>query len=269
MANNTPYTTPPEEGGYKHYPEKVEGRKIRARSESFKDYFSQPRIFWNSMTVIEKQNLIESLSYQIGRVEREFVRQQAVDLLVNVDREMACIVADNVGVDHPSGTNVPVSTSYPSLSIFHTPYYAYTQKVGVLIGNEFNGKELIDALNILKQHGVFVYIIGETLGSVTGADGTTLMVDKTFLTSSPYLLDSLLIVGGNAKNEAKFHQDILYYSKVAYKHYKPIGVATNAHSYFPTSQGNNLDGVVFAANNPNFGKEFVEAVAKQRFWSRI
>src|SRR5699024_2275059 len=156
MANNTPYTVPPEEGGYEHYHEKVEGRKIRARSESFKDYFTQPRIFWNSMTAIEKQHLIEALSYQIGRVEREFVRQQAVNLLVKVDREMACIVADNVGVKHPSGTNVPVSTSYPSLSIFTTPYYAYTQRVGVLIGDEFNSKEVLNVLNLLKQHGVFV-----------------------------------------------------------------------------------------------------------------
>src|SRR5699024_8776378 len=39
LANNTPYTTPPEEGGYEHYPTKVEGHIIRARSESFNDYF--------------------------------------------------------------------------------------------------------------------------------------------------------------------------------------------------------------------------------------
>src|SRR5699024_3500515 len=264
MANNTPYTVPPEEGGYEHYHEKVEGRKIRARSESFKDYFTQPRIFWNSMTAIEKQHLIEALSYQIGRVEREFVRQQAVNLLVKVDREMAYTVADNVGVDHPSGTNVPVSTSYPSLSIFSTPSYAYTQKVGVLIGNGFNGQEVTSVLNYLQQCGIFIDIVSETLGTVTGADGTTIEVNQTFLTTSPYLLDSIYIVGGSSKNDAKFYQDIMHYINVAYKHYKPIGVATNAQSYIPTSKGNNLAGVVFAANNPNFGKEFAESVAIQR-----
>ncbi|WP_010530246.1 DJ-1/PfpI family protein [Lentibacillus jeotgali] len=220
------------------------------------------------MTAVEKQHLIDALSYQIGRVERKFVREQAVNLLVNVDREMACIVAYNVGVDYPSGTNVPVSTSYPSLSIFNTRYYAYTQKVGVLIGDGFNSQEVINVLNLLKQHGVFVDIVSETLGTVTGADGTKLEVDKTFLTSSPYLLDSLFILGGSANNEAKYYQDIMYYTKVAYKDYKPIGVTTSAQSYIPTSKENNLAGVVFGANNPNFGNEFVEAVAIQRFWSR-
>src|SRR5699024_5031770 len=99
---------------------------------------------------------------------------------------------------------------------------------------------------------VFVYIVSHALGTVTGADGTKLKVDKTFLTTSPYLLDSILIVGGNVKNEAKFYQDIEYYTKVAYKHYKPIGVATNAQSYIQTSEANNFAGFVCSPNNPIF-----------------
>lgn len=268
IANNTPHTTPPEEGGYEHYPEKVEGRKIRARSETFKDYFSQPRILWNSMTAVEKQHLIEALSYQIGSVKRESVRQQAVDLLVNVDKEMACMIADNVGVDRPGGTNVPVSTSYPSLSIASTPSYAYSLKVGVLIGNGFNGKEITNVLNILKQYGVFVVIVSETLGTVTGADGTKLKVDQTFLTTSPYLLDSLYVVGGNVKNDAKFNSNMMQFIRVAYEHYKPIGVATTGQAYLNTSHYN-AAGVIFAGNNPNFREEFVSAIAKQRFWERV
>src|SRR5690625_4795686 len=268
MADNTPQTTPPEEGGYEDYPEKVEGRKIRARSKSFTDYFTQPRIFWNSMTPVEKQHLIQALSFQIGSCQLESVRQQAVDILVNVDKEMAYIIADNVGVKRPSGTNVPVSTSYPSLSIMNSPYYANTQKVGVLVGNGFNGKELINVLNLLEQHGVFVIIVSESLGTVTGTDGTKLKVDKTFLTSSPYLLDSLYIVGGSANNEAKFYQDITYYTSVAYQHYKPIGIATGAQAFFQPYEDSNLAGVVFADNNPNFVNEFADAIATQRFWDR-
>lgn len=268
MADNTPYTTPPEEGGYEHYPEKVEGRKIRARSESFKDYYTQPRIFWNSMTAVEKQHLIESLSYQLGRVKRKYVRQQAVDMLVNVDREMACTIADNVGVQHPEGTNVPVSTSYPSLSIANTHSYAYSQKVGVLIGNGFNGKEVAYVLDTLKQNGVVVDIVSETQGMVTGADGTEIEVDDSFITMSPYLLDALYVVGGKTQNQANFNQQVAYFVNVAYRHYKPIGVATMGESYIQTSKTNNLAGVIFAANNPNFGKDFVSAIAQQRFWNR-
>lgn len=265
LANNTPYTVPPEEGGYTDYPEKVEGYKIRARSDSFKDYFSQPRIFWNSLTPIEKQHTIEGLSYQVGSVKSESVRQQVVDLLVNVDRELAYIVADNIGVVRPSGDSVTVSTSYPSLSQANTPKYAYTQKVGVLVGNDFNSQEVINVLNYLKQNGVFIEIVSEKLGTVSGADGTKLKVDKTFLTTSPYLVDSLYVVGGNARNDAKFHQDVMSFIRDAYSHYKPIGVAIMAQSQFQIKASS---GVVFAENNPNFGEEFITAIATQRFWDR-
>lgn len=268
LANNTPFTAPPEQEIFIHYPQKVDGHIIRGRSPSFNDFFSQPRIFWNSLTPIEKQHTIDGFSYQLGKVKSESVRQQNVDLLVNVDKELANIIADNIGVNRPSGTNVSVSTSYPSLSQASTPKYAYTQKVGVLIGNDFNSNEVINALKVLEDAGVFVVIVSETLGSVTGNDGTKLKVDQTFLTSSPYLLDSLYIVGGSHKNQAKFNYEISEFIQVAYKFYKPIGVATSGQSLLNVSDDNNLAGVVFAANNPNFGNDFVTAIAQQRFWDR-
>jgi len=268
IANNTPYTTPPEEGGYAHYPTKVEGHVTRARSKSFNDFFTQPRIFWNSLTSVEKQHTIEGLSYQLGKVKSKSVRQQNVDILVKVDKEMASMVADNIGVDRPSGSNVPVSTSYPSLSQANTPRYAYSLKVGVLIGNGFNGNEVTNVLNMLQEHGVFVVIISETLGTVTGADGTKLKVDEAFLTTSPYLLDSLYVVDGSSKNQAKFNSDVTEFVHVTYKHYKPIGVASTGQSFIQASKKNNLAGVIFSANNPDFGNEFLSAIAQQRFWNR-
>ncbi|MBY7143837.1 catalase [Virgibacillus sp. NKC19-3] len=268
LANNTPYTVPPEEGGYVSYPGKVEGYKIRARSDSFKDYFTQPRILWNSMTPIEKQHTIEGFSYQLGKVKSKSVRQQNANLLVNVDKEMACIIADNIGVEQPSGSNVPVSTSYPSLSQYHTPKYAYTQKVGVLIGDDFDTNEVTSVLDYLQQSGVFLEIVSEQLGTVTGSDGTSLNVDAIFITRSPYLYDALYIVGGRSKNEEKFSQDIMTYVSQAYKHYKPIGVATTGEAYMHRSSKNNFAGVVFAKNNENFREDFVSAIAQQRFWNR-
>ena len=61
LANNTPSTSTAKEGGFVHYEEKVEGRIIQARSESFKDHFSQARLFWNSMSPPEKQHIIRCI----------------------------------------------------------------------------------------------------------------------------------------------------------------------------------------------------------------
>ncbi len=269
LSNSSPHTTPVEEGGYEHYPQKVDGTMTRARSDSFTDYYTQPRIFWNSLTEIEKQHTIKALSFQIGSVLSKSVRQQCVDQLVNVDQEMAYIVADNLGVDRPSGTHVSVETSYPSLSQYtNMNSSAYTRKVGVLIGNGFNGKEVSEALSSLEESGVFVDVISDKLGEVKGDDGTSIMVNKTFLTSSPYLVDSLYVVGGASTDQPMFDGEMAIFVQEAYKHYKPIGVASTGKAYIPTTQNNNLSGVVFAANNPNFHKEFVNAIAIERFWDR-
>lgn len=88
------------------------------------------------------------------------------------------------------------------------------------------------------------------------------------MTSSPYLLDSLYIVGGSSRNASQFHNSISKYFLVAYEHFKPIGVASTGQSYIRKSDANNLAGVIFAANNPNFGNDFVAAIAQQRFWNR-
>lgn len=268
LANNTPHETPPEEGGYVPYPKKVDGAVIRNRSESFNDFYSQTRIFWNSLTPIEKQHTIEGFTYQLGKVKSESVRQQNVNLLVNVDQELASIVADNIGVERPSGTHVPVSTSYPSLSQMNTPPSAYTQRVGVLISNGFNGQEVSGVLNLLQQNGVIVDIVSDKLGTITGTDGTQLKANMTFITSSPYLFDSLYVVGGESNNGISFAKEAVDFVYVAYKYYKPIGIASTGEAYLQKSENNNLDGVVFAANNPNFGNDFVNAIAQQRFWNR-
>ncbi|MFC5465117.1 catalase [Lederbergia graminis] len=268
LANNTPFTTPPEEGGYEHYPKKVEGHVIRARSKSFFDFYTQPRIFWNSLTPIEKEHTIEGFSYQLGRVKSASVRQQNVELLGNIDTELATIVAENIGVNPPSTTPVSVETKYPSLSQYSTPRYAQTLKVGILVGNGFNSREVTSVINTLNQNGVFYWIISETLAPVTGDDGTQLKVDHTILTASPYLVDALYVVGGQAKRQPKFNTAITNFVHVAYKNYKPIGVASTGQSFIQPTEKNNLAGVVFAANNANFGRDFVSAIAQQRFWNR-
>src|SRR5690625_4066026 len=269
LAGNTPAETPPEEGGYAHYPEKVEGHKTRERpSESFDDYFSQPRLFWNSMTPVEKQNIVETFIFHLGYVKSKSVRQQVVDMFGNVDTDMATKIAEGIAVNPPKEPNVPVTKSSPALSMANTPYYAYTQKVAVLIGNGFNGREVLSVLDTLQHYGVFINIISENLGTVVGSDGAKIKVHDTFVSTYPVLYDSLYVVGGEAKNQAKFNQNIMYFIQSAFNHYKPIGFATTGEQYFPVSNQKAIPGIIYASHNPNFGEEFVKAVAKQRFWER-
>jgi catalase len=265
LANNTPAPTSPEEGGYVHYPERVEGRKVKAASDSFKDYFSQARMVWNSMSAVEKQHMTQAFSFMLGNVKSESVRQQVVDMFSNVDMGLATAIAEYIDANPPTGAHVPIETGYPSLSQENTPKYAYSLKVGVLIGDGFNGQEVSNVIDTLESHGVLYEFIGEKFGAVTGADGTRFDIDATFLITDPALYDSLYVAGGNGTS---LQQEVMNFVSTAYKHYKPIGIASSAQNYIKTSKKNNLAGVIFSANNPAFADEFVSAIAEQRFWGR-
>src|SRR5699024_7053428 len=47
-----------DEDVFRHYQEKVEGTKINKRSASFQEHYSQPTLFWNSMSAWERDHII-------------------------------------------------------------------------------------------------------------------------------------------------------------------------------------------------------------------
>ncbi len=54
LAQNSPSPATEEDGGFVHYAQRIDTRVVRARSESFRDHFSQATLFWNSMSTAEK-----------------------------------------------------------------------------------------------------------------------------------------------------------------------------------------------------------------------
>lgn len=225
-------------------------------------------MFWNSLSGVEKQHIIDAFSFELAQVNRESVRQQVVDMFVNVDKEMATTIANNVGISPPKGQHVRVTASSPALSQANTPHYAYSLKVGVLIGNDFHDNEVRKLLDSLQENGVFVEIISEKLGTVVGTNGMKIKVTKTFLTTHEVLLDSLYVVGGRTDNQMVFDSNVTEFVLGAYRHYKPIAIATTGKDYLRPSEYNNLAGVIYAENNADFEKEFTSAVGRRRFWNR-
>ncbi|WP_316570249.1 catalase [Neobacillus sp. YIM B06451] len=267
LAENTPATATAEEGGYVHYQEKVDGRKIRARSESFKDHFSQASMFWNSMSPPEKQHIIDALSFELGKVKSPDVRQQVVDMFANVSMELITPVAEVIGARVPEPREPASLKSSPALSMANTVKTAKTRKVGVLVADGFSGNEVKTILDALKAEGAITEFISEKLGSVRGTDNFELPVHHSFLTADSVLLDAIYVVGGG-ENTPKFKKTALYFLQEAFEHYKPIG-ATHAGAEIAQQAGIiGAPGVVVASTPEEFSGQFVQAIAAHRHWDR-
>ena len=85
LGGGCPYQAKMAEGGFASYQERVDGNKVRARSRSFFDHFSQATLFFNSQSEPEKQHLINAITFELGKVEVPEIRKRVVGLLTQVD----------------------------------------------------------------------------------------------------------------------------------------------------------------------------------------
>lgn len=267
LAENTPATASEEDGGYVHYQEKVDGRKVKARSDSFKDHFSQAVLFWNSMSDPEKEHIKSAFSFELGKVENKDVQQQVVDMFANVNLDMAKEIAGNLGVTAPVHGGSDITKVSPALSQENTNKKPDTRKIAVLIEDGFNGSEVTQVLNGLKEAGTQPEVVSEKLGTVTGTAGAEFEVAHTFETADPVLFDAVYAVGGT-NTSRKFNQDVDYYVKEAFSHFKPIGATHEGKFWLENNNMIDSPGVVSEISVDSFVRAFADAISEHRFWQR-
>lgn len=266
LAGNTPTPVSEEDGGYAHYQEKVDGRKIRARSESFKDHFSQATMFWNSMSDPEKLHIVNAFSFELGMCKEKTVREQVVEMLVNVDVDLASQVAKNLGLT-VQGTNAPNnSKTSPALSQSNSVKKPDTRKIAVLVSEGFDG-ELNAILEALKAKGAQVEIVSDCQGTITGADGSSLAVHHTFLTADSVLFDAVYIASPQG-TRPKYQKEAAYFVKEAYNHFKPIAATFYGDQLLDKLGLKGQVGVITEENENSFVESFIDAIASHRFWNR-
>ena len=267
LAGNTPSTSSWDEGGFVHYQEKVEGRKVRARSDSFKDHFSQATLFWNSMSAPEKEHILNAFSFEVGRVKNKGVRKQVVDMFANVNFDLAVAIAQNVGVAPPVSGGSQVTAASPALSQLNTNFSPESRKVAVIVGTQFNDAVVIPVLNQLVQAGITPEIISEKLGAVRGKNGTLLKVDHTFLTTDSVVYDAIYIAGGYSESK-QFSKGMAHFIYEAFNHYKPLGATNEGKLWLEMDAIGESPGIVMSDQPDWFAPEFIKAIATHRHWDR-
>lgn len=254
LANNTPATSTPEEGGYEHYQEKMEGRKVRNRSDSFRDHFTQATMFWNSMSQPEKEHITDAFCFEIGKVKNKSVQQQVVDMFANVDLDLANTFADAVGANMPTGGGSEVTKASPALSQENMVKKPDTRKVGLIANKDGNASSLQKLVQAYKGAGLNVEIISDKLGSIGD-----LPIDHTFLTADPVLFDAIYVA--SMKDDKKFKKESERYVNEAFNHFKAIGASPDADSVL---EGKDGPGVIKGEET----QPFVDAVTAHRHWQR-
>nr|WP_092068922.1 catalase [Dendrosporobacter quercicolus]NSL47278.1 catalase [Dendrosporobacter quercicolus DSM 1736]SDL83449.1 catalase [Dendrosporobacter quercicolus] len=287
LQQNTPTPVAEGAGGYVHYAEKVEGRKIRERSKSFQDFFSQATLFWNSMSVVEKAHIIDAFHFEAGSVQDKQIKQRVVDMFNYVAPELARQIALGIGANPPSeqgGTGVTAAS--PAVSQQNTIQSPKTRKVAVLAANGFCYTGLTQVVTALTNAGVSADIVSSRMGMITSSDGKQTEAAKDFTTADALLYDAVYVPGGiESIQELAKTLDARNFVNEAFKHDKTIAAADDGVDFLKTSDAGKVQlaqpdsggklssglGVATvrgAADWAAFGEEFLKLIAIDRHWAR-
>jgi catalase len=299
MANGCPFQAKMSEGGFASFTERIDAKKIRGRSASFFDHFSQATLFFNSQSEAEQNHMVNALRFELGKVERESIRIRVLGLLNQVDKTLATRVSEGIGVEVPKKPDQPVNRSFgadgdpkkfqprtvkqaiersEALSMANTIKDSIkTRQIAILTADGVDENAVSKMKKALVAEGAIVKIIAPKLGSVKGVNGGTLKADQTFLTASSVLFDAVYIPGGAAGINALLAEaDPIIFVDEAYRHCKAIAADGEAVELLNTSYiGKKLSAKVSGKEMASEGmiingspKEFVKAIAQHRFWAR-
>ncbi|MDB6049100.1 MAG: catalase [Pseudomonas sp.] len=263
-----------QDGGFETYPERLEAHKVRRRSESFSDHFSQATLFFNSMSHHEKEHIIAAYSFELGKVDREWIRERQVnEILANIDLQLASRVAANLGLSAPTAGTVPAKavsvTESPALSQVNLlSGDIVSRKVAILAANGVDGAA-IDALKkALEAEGAHARLLGPTSAPVTTADGRTLPVDASMEGMPSVAFDAVFVPGGADSVTALSSDGVaLHFLLEAYKHLKAIALSGEASQLLDVLHLEADEGLLVGKNGKLF-KPFIAAIAQHRVWAR-
>ncbi|MET1053826.1 MAG: catalase HPII [Pedobacter sp.] len=293
ISANYPKQATVAEGGFNTYEERIDARKIRDRSESFFDHFSQATMFYNSQAEHEKNHIVDALRFELGKVDREDIRKRMVGILTLVDGTLAKRVADGLGLEVPEGPELPINHGVPAdadpakyesrivkssteasaaLSMANTPKDSIKSRmIAILATDGVNSTELNALQKALQAGGAMAKIVATHNGHIKDDKGLAVKVDFTFLTSASVLFDAVYIPGGAASVKSiAAEADALHFVTEAFKHCKAIGAASDAEDFIKMTQipfgpkGATPPGVILNGKPA----DFIAAVAQHRFWER-
>jgi catalase len=295
-----PFQAKAMEGGFVSYNERIDARKVRARSQSFFDHFSQATMFYNSQSEAEQNHIIDALRFELGKLQREDIRTRIVGMLTQIDKTLASKVAEGLGIPVPKAPEQPMNLSIPadgnekkfqpikvnpSLKISKALSMAGTVKnsiktrqIAFLTADGIDENSLNKMKQALEAAGAQIKIIAPHLGFISSAKGKKIKVDQSFLTASSVVFDAVYVPGGETSAAALLDEpDAIHFINEAYKHCKAIAADdAGAKVVYATAAGIKIhnegkaeketvaEGVLLNRTP----KEFINAIAQHRFWQR-
>lgn len=293
LGGGCPFQAMMSEGGFASHQERVSGEKIRKRSQSFVDHYSQAKLFYNSQSLPEQIHLQNALIFELSKVTVPEIRERLVGQLVFIDKDLAAKVAAKIGVQvkklkHPnqslpadsnieelqSGEREPNTKTSAALSMKNTVKdNIKSRKIGFIIANGADGKAISGLATKLETEGATVELIAPSLAAVKTDDGSSLIPKHSLTSTASVCFDALYICAGEKSAKVLMSEEnkhrVLNFVNETYKHCKALYFGEGTETVYNSSNVSmkkHEDPAVINWENIKPENAFIKAVAGHRVW---
>ncbi|APX32366.1 catalase HPII [Brachybacterium sp. P6-10-X1] len=197
LDGGCPFMAGEMDGAFTDLPVRVpEGVKERELSATFEDHYSQARLFWRSMTPLERDHIVDAYSFELGKCYENVIRERQLQCLANIDVDLCTRVAAALGMPAPEPTvpagdesDGPVSTS-GALSQLGGTWPTDGRMIGIVVDPDGDNSALLALHEKIVAASMTPLVIAPHGGEVAGVP-----VGRTFATAASVEFDALLLAG--------------------------------------------------------------------------
>ena len=193
LDGGNPSTAGPDVGAFTDLPVTVtESTKVRKNPASFDDHYSQVRLFWQSMTPVEKEHIVRAYTFELGKCYEQAIKERQLLALANIDPVLCEQVATGLGLPAPEATE-PAVEVVPSaaLSQLGQVWPSDGRMVGIVVDPDGD----LGGLAAVRQAVFAATMVPLLIGPHGGKLPNGMPVQRTFLTGRSVEFDAVLLAG--------------------------------------------------------------------------
>jgi catalase len=260
--------------GFASVPEELDGTKIRKRSETFSDHYSQARLFFRSMSTPEQNHIISAFAFELAKVETKPIRLRMLGHLANIDADLHEGVSNALGMQELAESILPAMPPRdlepsPTLSMVHkAPVTLQGRKIGVLITDGFDSTLLMSLQQRAKKEKASVAVIAPKVGGAVDSEGTLFEADSPISGGPSIFYDAVVILAS-----AEGAQDLATQAAAvnwvgdAFAHLKVIGHTPEAQPLLDKAGVLPCEGILPLPAEQALSK-YIATAKKGRVWER-
>ncbi|MEV0674968.1 catalase [Actinosynnema sp. NPDC050436] len=192
LDGGCPFHAGAADNAYIEVPQRVvEATKVRRAAASFDDHFTQPRLFFRSLSPIEQDHVVRALTFELGKCYEQAIKERQLTVLARVDTDLAAAVAAGLGLPAPDPVELPEVAPSPALSQLGHTWPVAGRMVGIVV--DADDPDGLDGVRAVRDALFAADVVPLVIAARGGELGHGLVAQRTFATARSVEFDAVLL----------------------------------------------------------------------------